>query len=95
MSGRMRGSSRSSVTRTLTVAFCRSAVGITVRTLAGICQSGYASSTAVTGCPDLTRAMYDSFTSTSTSSELMSTMVAMPVRVKPPPAEIGDTISPR
>jgi hypothetical protein len=40
MSGRMRGSSRSKAARTFTVAFCRSAVGITVRTLAGICQSG-------------------------------------------------------
>ncbi len=66
-----------------------------MRTLAGIDQSGYASSTAVTGCPALTRAMYDSFTSTSISSEPMSTMVAMPVRVKPPPADTGDTISPR
>src|SRR5579871_3316030 len=39
--------------------------------------------------------MYDSFTSTSISSEFMSTSVAMPVRVNPPPAEMGDTTSPR
>src|SRR2546423_4280696 len=38
--------------------------------------------------------MYDSFTSTSISLEFMSTTVAIPVRVKPPPAEIGETISP-
>ena len=38
--------------------------------------------------------MKASFTSTSISRESMSTTVAMPVRVKPPPAEIGDTISP-
>ena len=79
---------------TFTVAFCRSAVGITVRTFDGICQSGYASSTAVTGCPGSTRAIYASFTSTSISFEFMSTIVAIPVRVNPPPAEIGDTISP-
>ena len=35
-----------------------------------------------------------SFTSTSISLEFMSTMVAIPVRVKPPPADIGETISP-
>src|SRR5574337_366538 len=57
MSGRIRGSRRSKVTLTFTVAFCRSAVGITVRTVAGICQSGYASSLAVTGCAGLTRAI--------------------------------------
>src|SRR5690349_23675001 len=38
--------------------------------------------------------MYDSLTSTWISSESMSTMVPMPVRVKPPPAEIGEIISP-
>ena len=38
--------------------------------------------------------MYASLTSTSTSSESMSTMVQMPVRVKPPPAETGEIISP-
>jgi hypothetical protein len=90
----MRGSNRSNATRTFTVAFCRSAVGMTVRTVAAICQSPYASSTAIADCPGLTRAIYDSLTSTSISSESISTMVAMPVRVKPPPAETGDTISP-
>ena len=38
--------------------------------------------------------MNDSLTSTWISSESMSTMVPMPVRVKPPPAEIGEIISP-
>ncbi len=38
--------------------------------------------------------MKASFTSTWISSESMSTMVPMPVRVKPPPAEIGEIISP-
>src|SRR5882762_8039566 len=38
--------------------------------------------------------MYDSLTSTSISLDFMSTIVAMPVRVKPPPAELGETISP-
>ena len=38
--------------------------------------------------------MNASFTSTSISSEVMSTIVPIPVRVKPPPAETGDTISP-
>ena len=38
--------------------------------------------------------MKASLTSTSTSIESMSTMVQMPVRVKPPPAEIGEIISP-
>ena len=37
--------------RTSTVAFCRSAVGTSVITRAGICQSGYASSTASTVLP--------------------------------------------
>ena len=32
--------------------------------------------------------------STSISSESMSTTVPIPVRVKPPPAETGETISP-
>ena len=40
MSGRIFGSSLSNEMRTLTVAFCRSAVGMTVRTRAGIRQSG-------------------------------------------------------
>ena len=44
--------------------------------------------------PSRTRLMNASLTSTSISSDSMSTMVAMPVRVKPPPAEIGETISP-
>ena len=35
--------------------------------------------------------MYASLTSTSISRESMSTIVAMPVRVKPPPADIGET----
>ena len=39
--------------------------------------------------------MNASLTSTWISSESMSTMVPMPVRVKPPPAEIGEIISPR
>ncbi len=43
MSGRIRGIELSNEIRTLTVAFWRSAVGMTVRTLEGICQSGYAS----------------------------------------------------
>ena len=38
--------------------------------------------------------MNDSFTSTWISSESMSTMVPMPVRVKPPPADRGEIISP-
>ena len=38
--------------------------------------------------------MYASLTSTSISSESMSTIVPTPVRVNPPPAEIGETISP-
>ena len=49
---------------------------------------------ASTGWPGCTRLMYDSLTSTWISSESMSTMVPMPVRVKPPPAEIGEIISP-
>ena len=53
MSGRMRGSSCLKPMRTSTVAFCRSAVGTVVMTCAGICQSGYASSTAVTSWPGL------------------------------------------
>jgi hypothetical protein len=43
--------------RTSTVAFCRSAVGTAVMTRAGICQSGYASSTAVARWEDVTRLM--------------------------------------
>ena len=38
--------------------------------------------------------MKASLTSTWISSESMSTIVPMPVRVKPPPAEIGEIISP-
>ncbi len=38
--------------------------------------------------------MNASFTSTSISIDSMSTMVQTPVRVKPPPAEIGEIISP-
>jgi hypothetical protein len=38
--------------------------------------------------------MNDSFTSTWISSESMSTIVPIPVRVNPPPAEIGEIISP-
>jgi hypothetical protein len=57
MSGRMRGSSSLKPMRTSTVAFCRSAVGTVVMTRAGIWKSGYASSTAVTGCPSETRPM--------------------------------------
>ena len=38
--------------------------------------------------------MKASLTSTSISSESMSTMVPMPVRVKPPPADMGEIISP-
>ena len=38
--------------------------------------------------------MKASLTSTSISIESMSTIVQMPVRVKPPPAEIGEIISP-
>src|SRR3546814_4930205 len=49
-------------------------------------------------CPSdlfgFTRPMNDSPTSTSITSESMSTTVPMPVRVKPPPADSGDTISP-
>ena len=51
-------------------------------------------SVASTGWPGVTRLMKDSLTSTWISSESMSTMVPMPVRVKPPPAEIGEIISP-
>src|SRR6266542_465667 len=57
MSGRMRGSSFSNPTRTLTVAFCRSAVGIMAMTLQGIGQSGYESRVASTRCPASTRLM--------------------------------------
>ena len=49
---------------------------------------------ASTGCPGVTRLMNDSLTSTWISSESMSTIVPMPVRVKPPPAEMGEIISP-
>ena len=80
--------------RTRTVAFWRSAVGTMLITWLGMAQSGYASSTASVFCSALTRLMNASLTSTSISRESMSTTVAMPVRVKPPPAEIGDTISP-
>ena len=38
--------------------------------------------------------MYVSLTSTSISSEPMSTIVQIPVRVKPPPADTGEIISP-
>ena len=38
--------------------------------------------------------MYDSLTSISISSDAMSTIVPMPVRVKPPPADTGEIISP-
>ena len=84
----------SNAMRTRTVAFCRSAVGTMLITWPGIFQSGYASSTASTRCSSCTRLMYASLTSTSISRESMSTIVAMPVRVKPPPADIGDTVSP-
>src|SRR6185503_8109595 len=91
---RIRGSSSSKPMRTFTVAFWRSAVGTMLMTWLGMTQSGYASSTASVFCPARTRLMNDSLTSTSISRELMSISVAMPVRVKPPPAEIGETISP-
>ena len=80
--------------RTLTVALLRSAVGMMAMTLPLICQSGYAFSVMSTGCSGTTRLMYASLTSTSTSSESMSTMVQMPVRVKLPPADTGEIISP-
>ena len=80
--------------RTFTVALLRSAVGMMAMTEPGIFQSGYAFSMASTGCPDVTRLMNDSLTSTWISSESMSTIVPMPVRVKPPPAEMGEIISP-
>ena len=57
ISGRIRGSSFLNAMRTRTVAFCRSAVGTIVITRAGICQSGYASSTALTSWPGVTRLM--------------------------------------
>jgi hypothetical protein len=44
--------------------------------------------------PALTRPMKASLTSTSTSIESMSTTVQTPVRVKPPPADSGEIISP-
>src|SRR5438094_599463 len=94
MSGTMRGSFEGIAMRTLTVALLRSAVGMIAITEPGIFQSGYALSVASTGCSDATRLMNDSLTSTWISSESMSTMVPMPVRVKPPPAEIGEIISP-
>jgi len=94
MSGRILGSSLSNAIRTVTVAFWRSAAGIVVMTCAGIVQSRYASSTASTFCPGVTRSMYASLTSTSISSDDMSTIVEMPVLVKPPPADIGEIISP-
>ena len=55
--GRMRGSSWSKPTRTRTVDFWRSAVGMIAMTLQGIFQSGYASSVASTGWPAVTRLM--------------------------------------
>src|SRR6185436_9268273 len=73
---------------TFTVALLRSAVGMMAMTLPGIFHSGYALSVLSTGWPDCTRPMYASFTSTSISSEFMSTMVPIPVRVKPPPADM-------
>ena len=94
MSGTIRGSFCLMAMRTFTVALLRSAVGMIAMTSPGIFQSGYALSTASTGWPGVTRLMYDSLTSTWISSESMSTMVPMPVRVKPPPAEIGEIISP-
>ena len=57
-------------------------------------SSGYAFKVIATRPPACTRLMKFSLTSTSTSIESMSTIVPMPVRVKPPPADIGDTISP-
>ncbi len=44
--------------------------------------------------PGVTRLMKLSLTSTSISSDDMSTIVQMPVRVKPPPADTGEIISP-
>ena len=48
----------------------------------------------MTGCPGFTLLINDSFTSTSTSRESISTMVQIPVFVKPPPADTGEIISP-
>ena len=57
MFDRMRGSSSSKPMRTLTVAFCRSAVGTMLMTWLGMTQSGYASSVASVFCPACTRLM--------------------------------------
>src|SRR5262245_40124474 len=57
MSGNTRGSSFSNPTRTFTVAFCRSAVGMMAMTLVGMRQSGYESRMASTGWPASTRLM--------------------------------------
>src|SRR5262249_6301710 len=92
MSGTIRASFERIAMRTLTVALLRSAAGMMAITEPGIFQSGYAFSVASTGCPPVTRLMKDSLTSTWISSESMSTIVPMPVRVKPPPAEIGEII---
>jgi hypothetical protein len=94
MSGTTRESRCLSAMRTFTVALLRSAVGMIAITEPGSFESGYAFSIASTGWPGATRLMKASFTSTWISRESMSTMVPMPVRVKPPPAEIGEIISP-
>ena len=81
MSGSTCAFASSSAMRTRTVALLRSAVGMIAITSARIGSPGYAFSATETGCRAVTRLMYASFTSTSTSSDVMSTMVQMPVRV--------------
>ena len=94
MSGRICGSSLSKPMRTRTVALVRSAVGTMLITCAAQRRVRIGIERGFDALIALTRLMYASLTSTSTSRESMSTMVAMPVRVKPPPADIGEIISP-
>ena len=94
MSGRMRGSFRSSPMRTLTVAFSRFAVGTMAITDGRDGPVRIGVEHGVDAPPARTRPMKASLTSTSISIESMSTIVQMPVRVKPPPADIGEIISP-
>ena len=79
--------------RTRTVAFSRLAVGTTAMTAAGMVQSGRrrAPPYAASGSDPADERLVDV---TSISIQSMSTIVHTPVRVKPPPAESGEIISP-
>ena len=81
------------VTFTCTVARWRSAVGTTCRTRPRNDVSGYASSVIRAFWSLVTRPIYASFTSTSTSSVERSAIVTTAPRVSPPPTE-GATTSP-